>query len=71
LQKSLAHGTDPWIATASPSRPVESKLAAAEEEGEMGKIKFKVKLDGAESGEGAALSAPFDVEETFGTKAGV
>jgi Domain of unknown function (DUF1905)/Bacteriocin-protection, YdeI or OmpD-Associated len=37
----------------------------------MGKIKFKVKLDGAESGEGAALSAPFDVEETFGTKARV
>jgi len=37
----------------------------------LGKIKFKVKLDGAKSGEGAALSAPFDVEETFGTKARV
>jgi len=37
----------------------------------MGKIKFKVKLDGAESSEGAALSAPFDVKETFGTKARV
>lgn len=37
----------------------------------MGKIRFKVKLDGAESGEGAALSAPFDVEETFGTRARV
>ena len=37
----------------------------------MGKIKFKVKLDGAESGERAALSAPFDVEETFGTRARV
>ena len=37
----------------------------------MGKIRFKVKLDGAESGEGAALSAPFDVAETFGTKARV
>src|SRR5579862_2741342 len=34
----------------------------------MGKIKFKVKLDGAESSEGAALSAPFDVKETFGTQ---
>jgi Domain of unknown function (DUF1905) len=37
----------------------------------MGKIKFKVKLDGMESSEVAALSAPFDVEKTFGTKARV
>src|ERR1700752_2620695 len=37
----------------------------------MGKIKFKVKRDGWESSEGAALSAPFDVKETFGTKARV
>lgn len=37
----------------------------------MGKLKFKVKLDGMESSEVAALSAPFDVEKTFGTKARV
>jgi hypothetical protein len=37
----------------------------------MRKIKFKVKLDGMESSEVAALSAPFDVEETFGTRARV
>lgn len=37
----------------------------------MKKLKFKVKLDGSESGEGAALSAPFDVEKTFGTIARV
>jgi hypothetical protein len=37
----------------------------------MRKLKFKVKLDGSESSEVAALSAPFDVEKTFGTKARV
>lgn len=37
----------------------------------MKKLKFKVQLDGSESGEGAALSAPFDVEKTFGTIARV
>jgi Domain of unknown function (DUF1905)/Bacteriocin-protection, YdeI or OmpD-Associated len=37
----------------------------------MKKLKFKVKLDGSEWGEGAALSAPFDVEKTFGTIARV
>jgi hypothetical protein len=37
----------------------------------MKKLKFKVKLDGMESSEVAALSAPFDVEKTFGTKARV
>lgn len=37
----------------------------------MGKLKFKVKLDGMESSDVAALSAPFDVEKTFGTKARV
>jgi len=35
------------------------------------KLKFKIKLDGMESSEVAALSAPFDVEETFGTRARV
>jgi hypothetical protein len=37
----------------------------------MKKIEFKVKLDGVGSGEVAALSAPFDVEQTFGTRARV
>lgn len=37
----------------------------------MKKLTFKVKLDGMESSEVAALSAPFDVEKTFGTKARV
>jgi hypothetical protein len=37
----------------------------------MKKLRFKVKLDGMESSEVAALSAPFDVEKTFGTKARV
>jgi uncharacterized protein DUF1905/bacteriocin resistance YdeI/OmpD-like protein len=37
----------------------------------MKKIEFKVKLDGVASGEVAALSAPFDVEQTFGTRARV
>jgi len=37
----------------------------------MKKLKFKVKLYGREWGEGAALSAPFDVEKTFGTIARV
>ena len=37
----------------------------------MKKLKFKVKLDGMEGSEVAALSAPFDVEETFGTRARV
>jgi hypothetical protein len=35
------------------------------------KLKFKIKLDGMESSAVAALSAPFDVEETFGTRARV
>jgi hypothetical protein len=37
----------------------------------MAKMTFKVKLDGMESSEVAALSAPFDVQKTFGTKARV
>jgi hypothetical protein len=37
----------------------------------MKKLKFKIKLDGMAGSEVAALSAPFDVEETFGTKARV
>jgi hypothetical protein len=37
----------------------------------MKKLKFKIKLDGLDGSEVAALSAPFDVEETFGTKARV
>ncbi len=37
----------------------------------MKKLKFNVKLEGVASGEGAALSAPFDVEKTFGTRARV
>jgi hypothetical protein len=37
----------------------------------MKKLKFKVKLEGVTSGEVAALSAPFDVKETFGTRARV
>jgi hypothetical protein len=34
----------------------------------MKKLRFKVKLDGVTSGEVAALTAPFDVEKTFGTR---
>lgn len=34
----------------------------------MSKIEFKVKLDGMEGSSVAALSAPFDVQEVFGTK---
>jgi hypothetical protein len=34
----------------------------------MGKIEFKVKLDGMEGSSVAALSAPFDVQKVFGTK---
>jgi Domain of unknown function (DUF1905)/Bacteriocin-protection, YdeI or OmpD-Associated len=37
----------------------------------MGKLKFKVKLEGMESSDVAGLSAPFDVEKTFGTRARV
>jgi hypothetical protein len=37
----------------------------------MKPLKFKIKLDGMESSEVAALRAPFDVEKTFGTKARV
>jgi hypothetical protein len=37
----------------------------------MDKLKFKVKLEGMESSEVAGLSAPFDVEKIFGTKARV
>ena len=37
----------------------------------MKSLKFKVKLEGAASSEVAALSAPFDVEKTFGTRARV
>jgi hypothetical protein len=37
----------------------------------MKKLKFQIKLDGMDGSEVAALSAPFDVEETFGTKARV
>jgi hypothetical protein len=37
----------------------------------MTKLKFKIKLEGMESSEVAALSAPFDVAKTFGTRARV
>ena len=37
----------------------------------MKKLTFKVKLEGETSSEVAALSAPFDVEKTFGTRARV
>lgn len=37
----------------------------------MKKLEFKVKLDGMEGSSVAALSAPFDVEEVFGTCARV
>lgn len=37
----------------------------------MKQLKFKIKLDGMAGSEVAALSAPFDVEKTFGTKARV
>jgi len=37
----------------------------------MKKLKFKIKLDGMEGSSVAALSFPFDVEETFGTRARV
>jgi Domain of unknown function (DUF1905)/Bacteriocin-protection, YdeI or OmpD-Associated len=37
----------------------------------MKKLTFKVKLDGVAGMETAALSAPFDVVETFGTRARV
>lgn len=37
----------------------------------MKKLTFKVKLDGEPSSDVAALSAPFDVEETLGTRARV
>jgi hypothetical protein len=37
----------------------------------MTKLTFRVKLDGMKSSDVAALSAPFDVEKTFGTKARV
>ena len=34
----------------------------------MKKLTFKVRLEGETSSEVAALSAPFDVEKTFGTR---
>jgi len=37
----------------------------------MKPLKFKIKLDGMEGSAVAALNAPFDVEEIFGTKARV
>jgi hypothetical protein len=37
----------------------------------MKKFRFKVKLNGMEGSSVAALSAPFSVEEVFGTKARV
>ena len=37
----------------------------------MKKLTFKVRLEGETSSEVAALSAPFDVEKTFGTRARV
>jgi hypothetical protein len=37
----------------------------------MEKLKFKVKLDGLEGSSVAALRAPFDVREVFGTRARV
>lgn len=37
----------------------------------MKKLTFKVKLDGMAGMETAALSAPFDVTQTFGTRARV
>jgi len=37
----------------------------------MKELKFKVKLEGVTSSEVAALSAPFDVEKAFGTRARV
>jgi Domain of unknown function (DUF1905)/Bacteriocin-protection, YdeI or OmpD-Associated len=39
--------------------------------GAMKKLTFKVKLDGVPGMEAAALSTPFDVESTFGTRARV
>jgi len=35
------------------------------------KLRFRVKLDGIEGGSGAALAAPFEVKEVFGTIARV
>jgi len=37
----------------------------------MKPLKFKIKLDGMDGSEVSALSAPFDVQKTFGTKARV
>jgi hypothetical protein len=37
----------------------------------MKSLKFKIKLDGMDGSEGAALRAPFDVKKTFGTHARV
>jgi hypothetical protein len=37
----------------------------------MKHLKFRVKLEGVSSGDVAALSAPFDVEKTFSTRARV
>ena len=37
----------------------------------MKKLQFKVKLDGMKGSSAAALSAPFDVERVFGTRARV
>jgi len=37
----------------------------------MKKLKFKIKLEGMEGSSVAGLSAPFDVQKTFGTKARV
>ena len=37
----------------------------------MKRLKFKVKLEGMEGSSVAGLSAPFDVQKTFGTKARV
>ena len=46
-------------------------FATSCEEIAVKKLTFNVKLDGMESSEVAALSAPFDVEKTFGTRARV
>ena len=45
--------------------------AEVAEKTQLKKLKFKVKLDGMPGSEVAALSPPFDVEETFGTGARV
>jgi hypothetical protein len=49
----------------------QGSMSGSLEDGVKNKIKFQVKLDGVEGGEGAAVAAPFDVQEVFGTRARV